>query len=87
MWRKRTKNLQNNRFQKAKHRKLVAKPHEKRSAGRSQLQAISQLVAGVNKLAEIDFKRFKVEERNPQYLLELRKEDAENNRKSEKGIG
>ena len=38
-------------------RKVVAKPHEKRSAARSQLQAINQLAMGVNKLADISAKR------------------------------
>ena len=45
---------------KKKFKKLVAKPHDKRSAARSQLQAISQLAASVNKLAEANAKRSKV---------------------------
>ena len=46
-----------------------------------------ELAAGVNKLAEVDLWRLKVEERNRQSLKELRKEDAEKNRKPEEGIG
>ena len=64
-------------------RKVVAKPHEKRSAARSLLQAINQLAMGVNKLADISAKRLKVEERDRQSMLEFRREEAEKNRKQE----
>ena len=35
-------------------KKVVAKPHEKRSVARSQLQAMSHLTASVNRLAEVN---------------------------------
>lgn len=36
--------------------KIVAKPHQQRSIARSQLQAISELASGVNKLADVNAK-------------------------------
>ena len=61
--------------------KVVAKPHEKRSAARSQLQAINQLAMGVNKLADINAKRFignlclnsveKKREKNRKHLIQV----------------
>ena len=60
-------------------RKVVAKPHAKRSAARSQL------AAGVNKLADVNAKRLKVEEKD-RLALKFRREEAEKNRKHEKEI-
>ena len=38
-------------------KKIVAKPHEKRTVARSQLQAMSQLASGVNRLVEVNVKQ------------------------------
>lgn len=46
-------------------RKIVTQPHDKRNVSRSQLQALPQLAAGVNKLA----KRIPLEEEDKEGLL------------------
>ena len=61
----------------SKRKKVVAKPHEKRSVPRSQLQALSQLAAGVDKLAEVNAKRMKIEEKDREAILQFRREEAE----------
>ena len=65
-------------------KKVVSKPHEKRTVARSQLQAISQLASGVNKLADVNAKRMKIEEKDRLALLNFRREEAERNRQHEK---
>ena len=42
-------------------KKVVAKPHEKKTVARSQLHAMSQLDTNVNRLAEVNAKRMKLE--------------------------
>ena len=61
-------------------KKVVVRPHEKRTVARSQLQAISQLATGVNKLAEVNSKRLKMEES----FLQFRRDEAEKNRQHER---
>ena len=56
-----------------KKRQKTFVAHEKRSAARSQLQAISQLAAAVNKLAEVNSKRLKVENVTVSYFLSFEK--------------
>ena len=58
-------------------KKVVAKPHEKRSVTRSQLQAISQLAASVNRLAEVSSRKMMIEEKDRKFLLEFGREEAE----------
>ena len=65
-------------------KKVIAKPHEKRGHVRSQVQAIAQLAAGVNKLAEVSAKRMKSEEKDREVLLQFRREGSEKNRNHEK---
>ena len=67
-------------------RKIVIKPHEKRNVSRSQLQALSQLAAGVNKLAEINAKRMKLEQEGRKALPKFRRDKAAKNRDHEKEI-
>ena len=67
--------------------KIVAKPHAKRSAARSQLQAINQLAAGVSKLAEVNAKRLKVEEKDRHALLAFRREEAGEKQKTRESDG
>ena len=57
--------------------KIVTKPNEKRNIPHSQLPALSQLAAGVNKLAELNAKRMKLEEREA--LLKFRREKTAKN--------
>ena len=42
--------------------KLVVRPHEKRNVPRSQTQALGSLAAGVNKMADTQSKRLKLQE-------------------------
>ena len=53
--------------------KIVPKPHEKCSVARSQLQALSQLASGVNKLADINVKWLKMKEKGREVLLQKRR--------------
>ena len=70
-----------------KHKKkVVAKPHEKRSVARSQLQAMSQLAASVNRLAEVNARKMMIEENDHKSLLEFRREEAEQTREHEKDM-
>ena len=65
-------------------KKIVAKPHEKRTVARSQLQAMSKLASGVNRLAQVNAKRMKLEEKDRKALLEFRKEEAVKKRQHKK---
>ena len=67
-----------------KRKKVVAKPHEKRSAACSQLKAMSQLAASVNRLAEVNSSKMIIEEQDRKSLLEFRREEAEKTREHEK---
>ena len=69
---------------------LVVKPHQKRGAARSQTQALGNLASGVNKMADIQSKRLKLQEESEksrkkerESLLEFRREEAERNRQHE----
>ena len=53
---------------------MVAKPHGKRSVVRCQLQAVKQLDSGVNKLADVNAKRLKMEEKDRESSLCFRKD-------------
>ena len=66
--------------------KVVTRPHEKKTAARSQLQAINKLASGVQELAPVNAKRLKVEKQDRQQLLEFRREEAEKTRKHKKEI-
>ena len=57
---------------KSNQKKVGAKSHEKRSVARSQLQAISQLASGGNKIADVNAKRLKMEGKieNRRYVSE-----------------
>ena len=69
----------------AKNKKeVVAKPHEKRSVARSQLQAMSQLAASVNRLTEVNARKMIIGKKDRKSSLEFRKEDVEKKRKHEK---
>ena len=57
-------------------RKINTKLHEKRNVPRSQLQALSQLATGVNKLAEAKAKRMKLEQEDRDVLLKFWREEA-----------
>ena len=70
--------------------RLVVKPHQKRGATRSQTQALGNLASGVNKMADIQSKRLKIQEESEksrkkerESLLEFRREEAERNRQHE----
>ena len=67
-------------------KKVNVKPNEKRSVAKTQSQAIPHLSSGVNKLADGNAKRLKMEEKDRESLLSFRKEEATNNRKLEKEI-
>lgn len=67
-------------------KKVNVKPNEKRSVAKTQSQAIPHLASGVNKLADGNAKRLKMEEKDRESLLSFRKEEATNNRKLEKEI-
>ena len=58
--------------------KIVTKPNEKWNIPHPQLQALSKLAAGVNKLAELNAKRMKLEDREA--LLKFRWEETAKNR-------
>ena len=66
-------------------KKIVAKPHEKRTVARSQLQAMSQLASGVNRLVEVNAKQ-KSFKRVQKFKIskEFRKEEVGKNRQREK---
>ena len=65
-------------------KKVVAKPHEKRSVARLQLQAMNQLAASVNGLAEGNSRNMMIEEKDRKFLLEFRREEAEKTREHKK---
>ena len=65
-------------------RKIVTKPLEKRNVSHSQLQALSQLDAVVNKLAEVNAKRMKLEQEDTEALLKFRRDEATKYRDHEK---
>ena len=58
--------------------KIVTKPNEKWNIPHPQLQALSKLAAGFNKLAELNAKRMKLEDREA--LLKFRWEETAKNR-------
>ena len=51
--------------------KTVCKPHEKRGKVRSQTQALSQLAASINRLADVSAKRLKAEKEDRSALLKF----------------
>ena len=57
-------------------KKIVTKLHKKWSVPCSQLQALSELDAGVNKLAEVNAKRMKLEQEDRKALLKFWPEEA-----------
>lgn len=59
---------------KPNQKKVVAKPHGKRPVVRCQLQAIQQLDSGVNKLADVNAKRLKMEEKDRESSLCFQKD-------------
>ena len=67
----------------AKPNKLVTKPHQKRGYVRSQTQAMSQLAASVNKLADVSSKKAKLENEGRLAMLKFKREEGEANRKHE----
>ena len=62
----------------AKKKKIVTKSYQKRSLPRSQIQALGQIASSVNKLADVNAKRLKVEERDRDTLLRFRKKRKKN---------
>ena len=61
----------------------IIRPNQKRNVPRSQMQALRNLATGVNKMAEINAKRLKMEAENEKErkkkrvaLLEFRREEA-----------
>ena len=70
-----------------KKKSIVEKPHKKRKAVRSQTQALRQLAGGMTKLIEIQVKRRKeqveFEKERHRSFSELKKEEAEKNRRHE----
>ena len=70
----------------AKKKNIVAKPHEKRSVAHSQLPAMSQLAASVNRLAEVISRKMIIEEKDLKSLLEIQREEAEKTREHEKYV-
>ena len=76
--------------QKKKGGKLTIRPHEKRTAPRSQTQALGNLATGVSRMADMQAKRLKLQEESENFrraeresLLEFRREEAEKNRQHE----
>ena len=67
-------------------KKVVAKPHEKRSVARSHLQTINQLAASVNRLAKGNSRNMMIEEKDRKSLLVFRREEAEKTREHKKYI-
>ena len=65
-------------------RKTVTKPHEKQIVPRLQLQALSRLVSGVNKIAEVNAKQMKLEQEDREALLRFWREEVAKNRDHEK---
>ena len=68
----------------------IIRPNEKRSVPRSQLQALANLATGVNKMADTNAKRLKMQVENEKdkkkerdALLDFRREEAEANRRHE----
>ena len=57
-------------------RKLVTKPHKKRNVPHLQLQPLSQLAAGVNKLAGANKKRIKLEQEDREEIVKCWREEA-----------
>ena len=68
----------------ASAKKIVAKPYAKRTVARSQLQEMSQLASGVNRITKVNAKRMKLEEKDRKALLEFRKDEAEKNQDTRK---
>ena len=73
-----------------KKKNLVIRPHEKRNKHRSQTQALGNLASGVNKMAEMQSKRLKLQEESEnsrraerESYLQFRREEAERNRQHE----
>ena len=71
-------------------KRTIIKPHEKRRAPRSQTQAIGSLTSSINKMAELQAKRLKLQEesenerkREREELLAFRREEAQRNREHE----
>ena len=54
-------------------KKFIAKPHEIRSVDHSQLQAMSQLAAGVIRLIKVNASKMTIEEKERKFLLEFRR--------------
>ena len=65
-------------------KKFVAKPHKKISVARSQLQAMSQLAASVNRLAKVNARKTIIEEKDRKSLLDFPREEAEKTGEHEK---
>ena len=60
-------------------RKTVTKPHEKQIVPRLQLQALSRLASGVNKIAEVNAKQVKLEQEDRKALLKFWREEVAKN--------
>ena len=65
-------------------RKTITKPHEKQIVHRLQLQALSRLASGVNKIAEVNAKQMKLEQEDREALLRFWREEVAKNRDHEK---
>ena len=85
-----TKENQNKSSIAGSKKRTIIRPHEKRHAPRSQTQAIGNLTAGVNKMAELQAKRLKLQEESEKKrrkergnLLKFCREEAERNRQYE----
>ena len=84
-----TKENQNKSSSAGSKKTTILRPHEKRHAPRSQTQAMGNLAAGVNKMAELQAKRLKLQEesekkrRKERGNLKFRREEAERNRQHE----
>ena len=65
-------------------KKFVAKPHKKISVARSQLQAMSQLAASVNRLAKVNARKTMIEEKDANlcWIFEGKKQKKRENTKS-----
>ena len=60
-------------------RKTVTKQHEKQIVPRLQLQALSRLASGVNKIAEVNAKQVKLEQEDRKALLKFWREEVAKN--------
>ena len=60
-------------------KRIVAKPREERTMARWKLQAMSQFYSGVSRLAKVNAKRMKLEEKDKKALLDFKKEETEKN--------